>query len=662
MTFNTGNPVGSTDARDLYDNAQNLDKFSLGQELEYPDRLGVPRKSLAGIRAEVTEALSRLGYQVIGDYAAGLVVQNFGQVFRKDGEFYRAKAALALPYPLNGNWAVDAPNFVSVGDAVLRQELAGDNGAGHVSFKQPLAAALRRALDLKLLEHVSVRDFGAVGDGVTDDTAAIQAAFDSLAGAFNGWVRNPGSSYFDSSTLDGPTARVHFPRGLYKITEELRVPRGLLITGENARNHGGSRIKQFGGGGKYCFNLYGYETPNGQYIADQQINGIFFSSVSGGGIRAVKPAASSAFHSSGSLSISNCFFLDIASPAGVAYAAVDCDYIERIENCTFDAIEAAGIRAAHISCCTGNTFFFNGRSGIVLDLRNYRDEEFPTTIIGNTFVSCGSAVEAPVYCASIGILGTSPSQDLRGLLVVGNTFGGVSGAGVHGIVSESVRLDGAVISGNMFLSLKGDPIKLSHALDCNISNNHFKACANSSLGAYVLGVEKAELCRFTGNTFYGNYGLKNIRLSTGSYGNVFDGNYQDSDRFEATAQYGRRINEITAGVNNVITTGPATGWISAPLAGTWVSVVGNEVQYRRDELGRVVIRGAAQGGSGLVFNLPAGFRPEASRFYTFMCKSGGVGGYSVLQVDDIGNVSVTELQGGSSANTDLGTISFYAEG
>ena len=129
MTFNTGNPVGSTDARDLYDNAQNLDIFSLGQELEYPDRLGVARKSLAGLRQDVQDALSRLGYQVIGDYAAGLVIENFGQVFRKDGEFWRAKAALTLPYTLTGVWASDAVSFVSVGDAVLRGDLA-DLGAG----------------------------------------------------------------------------------------------------------------------------------------------------------------------------------------------------------------------------------------------------------------------------------------------------------------------------------------------------------------------------------------------------------------------------------------------------------------------------------------------------------------------------------------------------
>lgn len=228
MTFNTGKPVGSTDARDLYDNAQNFDKFSIGQDLEYPDRLGVPRKSLAGIRAEVTEALSRLGYQVIGDYAIGLVVQDYRQVFRKDNEFYRAKAELTLPYSLNGDWAVDAPKFVSVGDAVLRQELASPSGASLIGgLLVPLASvqALRELITTTKyaetlgyyaagdggaglyyldegdttssdnggtvivglggkrwkLNHdgsVTVRQFGAKADG-TDDSLKIQAAIDS---------------------------------------------------------------------------------------------------------------------------------------------------------------------------------------------------------------------------------------------------------------------------------------------------------------------------------------------------------------------------------------------------------------------------------------------------------------------------------------------------
>lgn len=46
MANNTGNPIGSTAAKDLSDNAQNLDRFSNGADYEYQDRLGRTRKSL----------------------------------------------------------------------------------------------------------------------------------------------------------------------------------------------------------------------------------------------------------------------------------------------------------------------------------------------------------------------------------------------------------------------------------------------------------------------------------------------------------------------------------------------------------------------------------------------------------------------------------------
>ena len=68
--------------------------------------------------------------------------------------------------------------------------------AGNLTYKNDGTGAVVRTIKDKLGETVSVKDFGAVGDGVTDDTAAIQAAIDS-------------------------EGKVYLPTGTYKITSQL---------------------------------------------------------------------------------------------------------------------------------------------------------------------------------------------------------------------------------------------------------------------------------------------------------------------------------------------------------------------------------------------------------------------------------------------------------
>lgn len=75
------------------------------------------------------------------------------------------------------------------------------NNATGIDFTQSGTGAVTRTVDSKLKDVASVKDFGAVGDGVADDTTAIQAAIDSGKAAF-------------------------VPSGTYKITATLNLNNG----------------------------------------------------------------------------------------------------------------------------------------------------------------------------------------------------------------------------------------------------------------------------------------------------------------------------------------------------------------------------------------------------------------------------------------------------
>lgn len=105
-TFNTGNPIGSTDARDLSDNAENFD-IALGTTAStWVDRLGVTRDSFEG-------RLAKGSFYRVGTFSAGYTLTNMRQTLEYGGHEY--------------SWAGTFPKVVAAG---LSPETSGGIGAG----------------------------------------------------------------------------------------------------------------------------------------------------------------------------------------------------------------------------------------------------------------------------------------------------------------------------------------------------------------------------------------------------------------------------------------------------------------------------------------------------------------------------------------------------
>lgn len=129
---------------------------------------------------------------------ATMLIQQLDEVADRALQYPASDAAVSPTLPAASARASKFLSFDASGNPVAT---VGTNATAS-TFLQAGAGAVTRSVNDKLRDVVSVKDFGAVGDGLTDDTAALQAAIDAASGIGGAVVSFPVGVFLVTSVIN----------------------------------------------------------------------------------------------------------------------------------------------------------------------------------------------------------------------------------------------------------------------------------------------------------------------------------------------------------------------------------------------------------------------------------------------------------------------------
>ena len=254
-----------------------------------------------------------------------------------------------------------------------------------VTFLQTGTGATTQTVDAKLKDTVSVKDFGAVGDGVTNDTAAIQAALNTSHSVF-------------------------LPQGTYKITSQLvfgascsgLVGEGMYLSVISKTFNGnailcdtsGAVIQNLGINGNGATYTDGGIVPRGYNILIQhcRINDTADSPIK------VEGAVGSNALAATYLRVDNCFLSPTNTATTYAIRSITPDDTTRPTARVFSnlsggssLVDFSGMNYAVLENSLGTLIKFDSNcSKIVLKGNRFTNTASDLTIYGNTHVIDGN--------------------------------------------------------------------------------------------------------------------------------------------------------------------------------------------------------------------------------------------------------------------------------
>lgn len=372
------------------------------------------------------------------------------------------------------------------------------------------------ALQMITLEHVSVSDprFGAVGDGVTDDTAAIQAAV-NYAMSKNGLVHfNGPATYLITSKITVKVTR--------DLTEEIS---GAAQFSDNCAAYlvgYGSPVVKAGAAMSSMFELI-YDTT------DSDI-GPFFSVIEGLGFDG-NNVASVGISSNYSLGVTyqNNRFWNL--PVGVDYSGYGViRALRNVFKCSTGFKVSGG---GGDSLFFGNDFYAAANSTSCLVFGYYGGN---SRVISNVFTNENGYTST--FAIKLDGTTAATTEEIRNVVISDNEFCGYTtgiyavgkGGGVYNVYDCIVR-------GNHTLPYGGsNPGKLLEALDCSgfiVSENKFNSISYSS-ATETSGLALTRCNDFkVSNNFFENYSNSAVRLTDCVRTTVSENSFYDNGKLGA---------------------------------------------------------------------------------------------------------------------------------
>jgi len=306
---------------------------------------------------------------------------------------------------------------------------------------------------------VDVQSYGATGDGITDDTGAIQAAINSIDSSVGGTVFVPPGTYLVSSTgllvdtktdfrftcSPGATIKVNGAPTQAVIdfgSTSFRINACTRCVVENCRFDGN--------GSSFTTQTLGIEGSTDSQIRNNIfVNGGKLGSLVGGNNTGNKYVGN-VIHT-GAVSTARGMWL--GNTTATTRVETDC----LIEGNTVHNMQATGIGGGWVRCrVIGNSSYSNGGSGIVFGATS-TVASADTTISGNTCnLNTFSGIQSDTAS------GTGSTR----MTITGNVCRGNSDAGVY-----AALLTNSVIASNVLVDNDDDGVTVTQASGIVVSDN-----------------------------------------------------------------------------------------------------------------------------------------------------------------------------------------------